>query len=119
MDQATLLVAIDLLGEAGAPLAHYARAEERSLHISLWLRRLGATLLQCPASLQHLAGGGTYLAVLRALRRIYLASLEAASALAKDQANELRPFLDSLSAHLDADPAVLARDELLRVREHM
>jgi hypothetical protein len=51
----TLLVAVDLLGEAGAPLARYSRTEEHSLHIFLWLRRLGAALLHSPPSLQHLA----------------------------------------------------------------
>ena len=108
----TLLVVVDLLGEAGAPLARYARTEEHSLRIFLWLRRLGAALLHSTPSLQHLACSRTFLAVLRALRRIRTASLESMSALAIGQASELCPLLDDLGAVLGADPAVLAREEL-------
>jgi hypothetical protein len=108
----TLLVVVDLLGEAGAPLARYARTEEHSLRIFLWLRRLGAALLHSTPSLQHLACSRTFLAVLRALRRIRTASLESMSALAVGQASELCPLLDDLGVVLGADPAVLAREEL-------
>ena len=114
----TLLVAVDLLGEAGAPLARYTRTEEHSLHIFLWLRRLGAALLHCAPSLQHLACSRMFLAVLRALRRIRTASLESASALTIGQASELRPLLDDLGALLGSDPAVCAREELLRISQH-
>jgi hypothetical protein len=118
VDLVTLLMAVDLLGEAGAPLAQYTRTEEHSSHIFLWLRRLSATLLRCPASLQHLACSRMFLAVLRALRRIHAASLESASALAISQASELRPMLDDLGGFLGSDPAVLAREELSRISQY-
>jgi hypothetical protein len=119
VDLATLLAAVDLMGEAGAPLAQYARTADHSLHISLWLRRLGATLLDCPLPASHLACSQAFLAVLRALRRIHIASCESRSALAVTQASEIRSMLEILRAHLEADPAVLARDELSRIQPYL
>ena len=119
VDMATLMAAVDLMGEAGAPLAQYARTADHALHISLWLRRLGATLLDCPLLVSHLACSQVFLAVLRALRRIYIASCESGSALAVTQAGEMRPMLELLRAHFEADPAVLAREELARIQPYL
>jgi hypothetical protein len=119
VDKATLLTAVDLMGEAGAPLAQYARTADHSLHISRWLRRLGATLLDGPPPVSHLACSQVLLAVLRALRRIYIASCDSGSALAVAQASEISPMLALLRAHFEADPAVLAREELERILPYL
>ena len=119
VDQTTLLTAVELMGEAGAPLAQYARTADHSLHLLRWLRRLGATLHDCPPSVSHLACGQVLLAVLRALRRIYIALCDSGSPLAVTQASEVTPIVALLRAHFEADPAVLANEELERIQPYL
>ena len=119
IDQTTLLTAVELIGEAGAPLAQYARTADHSLHLLRWLRRLGATVHEGSPPVSHLARDRVLLAVVRALRRIYVASCDSKSTLAVTQAGEITSLLALLREHFDADPAVLAREKLERIHLYL
>ena len=103
---------VALVGEMGA---HGPRHVDLVRHLSLWLRRLGATLLYSPEHFPHLADTLTFHNILSAMLRIYIP----APGIAQEQADVLRPLMGGLLSHLDADPAVHAKSAVLQVQQLM
>ena len=108
----TLDATVSLLGVAGATLANCPRHQELVYQLGRWIRRLGATLLHRPEHFPHLADPLAFHHILSAMLRIYTPAPIAAH----EQADALRPLLGGLISHLDADPAVRARDTALQIQ---
>ena len=101
-----------LVGVAGAALVNCPRHQELVYQLGRWLRRLGATLLHSPEHFSHLADPLAFHHILSAMLRIYAP----APRVAQEQADVLRPLMGGLLSHLDADPAVRARDAVLQIQ---
>ena len=108
----TLDATVSLLGVAGAILANCSRHQELVYQLCRWLRRLGATLLHPPEHFPYLADPLAFHLILSAMLRTYTP----APIVAQEQADALRPLLGGLLSHLDADPAVRARDAVLQIQ---
>ena len=108
----TLDAIVGLLGAAGAILASCPRHHELVFQVGRWLRRLGATLLHRPEHFPRLADTMAFHHILAAMLRIYAP----APNMAQEQADALRPLLGGLLSHLEADPAVRAREAALQIQ---